>query len=262
MKDLAEAADEDKRAEDSKIKDAVDALIDLYEDEYRTCYQLALLGIQITWWADPKYHVEIEGYAEQVPALCQEIRAAEPDFNYDSPLGEVLEHLEMEASEALEYAGKLAERIHRRSRAGKWNDSFLHRDVPRPRVVPRSRRVVLEQRQRREEGLEGIGTDDDAERSGSEDDDLQEGEEYDGMETDDFDGYENEDPDGEGEATGDEYASDIAHEDEYDTSEAGGVDSVYDLTPANGSEDRTDGKTYLTTLKEATTDLDRLGEHE
>jgi hypothetical protein len=245
MKDLAEAADEDQRAEESKIKDAVDDLIDLYEDEDRTCYQLALLAIQITWWADPRiYNYQVEDYGEQVPALCQEMRAAEPNFKHDSPLGEVLEHLEREAGEALEYAGKLIERNHRRSRAGKWNDSFLHRDVPRPRAVPRSRRDILEQRQLMEERLGRRGTDGDIEGGDIDEDDPHECEDYDEMETDDFDGYEDED------------------EDEYDTSEAGGVDNAFVAKPTHGSESDTDGKTDSATRKGAITDFDRLIEHE
>lgn len=243
MKDLAEAADEDQRAEESKIKDAVDSLIDLYEDEDRTCYQLALVSIQITWWGDPRiFNYQVEDYGEQVPALCQEMRAADPNFKPDSPLGELLEHLEREASEALEYAGKLAERHHRRSRAGKWNDSFLYQDVPRSRVVPRSRRVVLEQRQQREERSQRLNIDDGAEGGDMDENDSQEGEEYDEMETYDFDGYED--------------------EDEYDSTEAGGADNVHVTTRANGSESGTDGKTESAIWKGAITDSNRLIQHE
>jgi hypothetical protein len=250
MKDLAEAADEDKQAEESKVKDAVDALLGLYEDDDQTCYHLALLAIQITWWADPKIYYEIEEFGEQVAAWCQQIRDDEPNFSDESVLGEALEHLEMEAREAIAYCREQAERVQSRSRAGKWNDSFLHRDVPRPRVVPRSRRVVLELRQQREDGLGGMDTDGDADGSGSDEGDLQEDEEYDGMETDDFDGHENEDEDGEGEATDDGYYGYITYEDEYDSSEDGGADNAHVATPANDSEGGTDGKTSLAPVKE------------
>jgi hypothetical protein len=50
---------DDTGTEETKVADAVDALIELYNDKDRTCYQLALLCIQITWLADPELYEEI-----------------------------------------------------------------------------------------------------------------------------------------------------------------------------------------------------------
>lgn len=202
--------------EEALVQDAVDAFIEMSEEEDRTYYQVALLYIQITWWGDPEIYGEIEDYGKQVFELCQDMRDAEPNTTRGSVFAEVLEHLQEEARDAIAYVRGQADRVKRRRRTGKWKDAKVHWDVSRPRVVPMSGRITLNQKLQREEGLEGMDTgDDDADGSDNDGDDPQEEDgEYDGMETDGFDQYGNDEyEEGDEEAAANEYAGES--NDEY-----------------------------------------------
>lgn len=256
--------------------DAVDALIDLYNDEDRTCYQLALLCIQITWWADPELYEEIEDYGEEVFTLCQEMRDAEPEATCGGVLAEALEHLQAEAKDALTYVREQADRVRRRPRALKWHH-YIQDDVPRPRVPPMSGRIALKRKQIREEGLEGMDAGNGADGSDNNEDDMQQQEEeeeeeqYDGMETDDLEGRERNEYDEEGEkleASFNKYPPFAKYRaksnDEYEYySEATTAEDNDDVVaPTNSSENGTDGKTDPAIHTGAITDHGRLNEHE
>ena len=128
-----------------------------------------------------------------------------------------------------------------------------------------SRRIALNQKLQREEGLEGMDTgDDDADGSDNDGDDPQEeDDEYDGMETDGFDRYGNDEyEEGDEEAAANEYAGESNDEYEYYSEATTAEDSDHVAAPRNGSYSSTDGKTDSTIRKGAITDIDRLDEHE
>jgi hypothetical protein len=229
--------------EETKVADAVDALVELCEDEDRTRYQLALLCIQITWWADPEVYGEIEEYGEEVFTLCQEMRDAEPEATRHGAFAEMLEHLQSEARDALAYVREQADRVRRRPRARKWHH-YIQDNVPRPRVASMSGRIVLKRKQQREEGLEGIDTSEDADGSDNNEDDMQEKEEYDGIEMDDLDGRENDenDEEGEEEAPFNKHGVESNVEYEYYRESTSAAANNHVVDPTNGSENGTDGK--------------------
>jgi hypothetical protein len=223
--------------QEALIQDAVDAFVEMSEQEDRTHYQLALLYIQITWWGDPEIYGEVDDYGKQVFELCQDMWDAEPKATRGGVFAEVLGYLQEEARDAIAYVREQADRVKRRHRAGKWQDAKVHWDVTRPRVVPMSRRIALKQKLQREERLESIGTGDNEDRSGN-DDGGSEGEydEYDRMEMD-GDRYENDEYDEEGkeEAAADEY--------QYYSDATAAEDNDNVAAPGNGSDSGTDGKT-------------------
>ncbi len=251
QKDIAEAPDDDKGMEESRVADAVDALIDLYQDEGRTDYQLALLCIQITWWADPVIHADIEEYGEEVFTLCQNMRDAEPEAARGGVLAEVLEYLQSEAKEALAYVREQADRVRRRPRAMKWHH-YIQDDVRRPRVVPMSRRIAL----KREQEFEGMDTGDDVDRGDNSEDDMQEeDEEDDGMEMDDLDGdeksqyYDEEEEELESPFNKYPVGGTDRHGDVRQLTTA--KDKGHAATPTKGSESGTDGKADPAIRKES-----------
>jgi hypothetical protein len=109
-----------------------------------------------------------------------------------------------------------------------------------------SRRIALNQKLQREEGLEGMDTgDDNADGSDNDGDDPQEeDDEYDGMETDGFDRYGNDEYE-----EGDEEAA--ANEYEYHSEATTAEDSDHVAASRNGSYSSTDGKTDSTIRKGA-----------
>jgi hypothetical protein len=243
MKDLAHAVDKDKEIEYSNIEAVVQEMVDLYQSDDRTYYELALLAIQIAWWADPLGE-EAEKYGKEVSTLCQEMKEAEPDFDPESPLGDVLQHLRMEASEALAYVREQSDRVRRRSRALKWGDAWVHRDVVRPRVLPRRRRDILKLKEKGEGGLDRMDTDDEDDLQGHEEDDND-------MDTGDYDEDEYDEDDEEGEEEG--------TSDKHESHGAGGVrDSIEVATPISGIENSSRGKIDISISKGTMTNIRRL----
>lgn len=235
MRDLAEAVDKSKEIEYEKRECAVNELLELYNDEGRTCYQLALLAIQITWWGEP---AGFQDYGENVFALCQQMQDQEPNFDPDGPLAELIEHLQMEADEALAYVREQSDRVRRRSRAAKWGDSWVHRNLFKPRVLPRSRPILIKVRRE----PDPMDTDEDSDRSREGEDEVMDIDEY-------SEGVE----DGEEEKKGGKYesseAEDIRKSIEFDT-------------PSNGSEDGSSGKIGLLISNGAIIDVNRFNELE